>query len=398
MPVLRYAALVQTTLSRAFPKLDVVLMDPRGVGESAPIDCMGPAFLEKGSPFRMSIGPDDDIEVAVGTLSRFWRNFEHKCRNALGANVLANYHSENVARDLDEVRKALGAPKIHLWASSYATLQASIYAKLFPRNVGAFLLHLPISRGTSNRIEDVKVMIAAHERELDRTLQWCATARRCNLGESISEVRAEYDALRKSLREGVTFAGRPVPPASLTRAMVIWVREGARNEIANALQDARAGDWGRVVRRAQRDPYFEDELSQLAYWQASAVLELLDFGCPARYSVRRAAADIEQALQDHPRTAEVFAPLFASCVGWSTKPKEQRILPKNLKGPAMLLVSGANDPATPVEGGHALLQQMNNDSELFVAEVEGHGALYLDDDVTRKAIAFIANAAESRGH
>jgi pimeloyl-ACP methyl ester carboxylesterase len=393
VPVIHFAEAIRSSIGARLPDLDLVLMDPRGVRQSAPIDCMGPSFLDHGSPLNVSIGADDDVEEKVEELAEFWRQFEQECRDAHGEHALSSYHSQNVARDLEQVRKALGAPELNLWAASYAAIDAAIYAKLFPRNVGAFLLGLPAFRGNADRIQDVTASLASHDTELQRALSWCAEGNRCGLGNDVDAVFEAYDALRRELHGGMTFRGKRVVPESLTLAMVLWLGEGQRAPMAHALTEAAAGDWSRVVQRATTDPYFDDEVDQLAYWQASSVIQLLDFECPRDYSAERAAADVRRALERYPRTAEVFTPLFASCVGWSTRPREPRVVPENVAAPPMLLIAGAHDPQTPVAGARALRKQLNNDSQLLVVDTEGHD-LASDSHATREAVRFFERNTE----
>jgi len=393
VPVLRFATELRTSLAKHFPQLDIVLMDPRGVGESAAIDCMGPEFLKYGSPVNTSIAPKDDVRRETERLSKFWKSFEARCLAEMGKETLAGYHSENLARDLEQVRKALGEKRLNLWAASYATVAAAIYAKIFPEHVGRFLLSQPTFRGTSHRIDDTKAILAAHEREFARVLTWCAEENRCGLGASAAEVRKAYDALRAQLRAGVTVDGKAIRPVALTLAVTIWLGEGAWDRIAQALRDASGGNWRRVAQRAQTDPYFEEEPDQLAYWQATTVLQLLDFGCPSDYSVDRAASDIEAALKAYPLSAEVFVPEIVPCASWRTVASEPRVVPNRVNAPPMLLLAGKHDPYTPLSGARSLHAQLGNESELVVADVEGHLALSLSDPLNREAVRFIARDA-----
>lgn len=392
VPVLRHAEEISLGLGWSLPHFDLVLMDPRGVGESSPIDCMGPEFLDRTLPLNASIGSGSDREQSVRELSQFWRAFEDACVDRHGEALLSSLHSESVARDLDLVREALGVPKIHMWAASYGTVQAAVYAKLFPASVGRFLLHLPTFRGTANRIEDLTSIMAAFQHEFERAFRWCAENQRCGLGQSETDVKRAFNELGEQLAQGVTFEGQVVPPASLSVAMAIWIGEGAREDMARALEQAAAGDWRRVVERAKTDPLYESQTDQLAYYQASAVLQLLDFECPRDYSVETAVADLNRAFDAYPEVAEVFALELVACAGWRTRPNTRRVVPTNVTAPPMLLVAGENDPWTPAAAARALLEQLNNHSELVVAEVEGHGVLWVDDQTTEQALQFLEDA------
>jgi pimeloyl-ACP methyl ester carboxylesterase len=94
----------------------------------------------------------------------------------------------------------------------------------------------------------------------------------------------------------------------------------------------------------------------------------------------------------YPLTAEVFVPEFTQCTSWRTPPSEARVFPKDVGAPPMLLLAGRHDPYTPLSGAQSLRAQLGNESELLVAEVEGHLALSRDDPIRREAVQFLADA------
>lgn len=101
---------------------DVVLVDQRGTGRSAPLRC---PELESRHPLQQMYPPD-----AV-----------RACRSALASkHDLTQYTTVAAARDLEAVRQALGYGAIDLLGLSYGTRLAQTYARLFPRRVHAMAL------------------------------------------------------------------------------------------------------------------------------------------------------------------------------------------------------------------------------------------------------------------
>jgi pimeloyl-ACP methyl ester carboxylesterase len=105
---------------------DVVLVDQRGTGEGHRLDC---DFPETG-----------DIQKYLEPLfadTSFWAN----CARKLGGFFdLTQYATPAAARDIDEVRKALGYDKINVMGGSYGSRVGIIYIKMFGGNVrSAFL-------------------------------------------------------------------------------------------------------------------------------------------------------------------------------------------------------------------------------------------------------------------
>jgi pimeloyl-ACP methyl ester carboxylesterase len=104
---------------------DVVLIDYRGAGRSAAIDCPALQHLETDAM--------DALIAAVGT-----------CGASLGA-ASDRYGAADVADDIDAVRAAFGAPTIDLYGVSYGTVQAQAYALRHADHVRAMILNGAIS-------------------------------------------------------------------------------------------------------------------------------------------------------------------------------------------------------------------------------------------------------------
>jgi len=102
--------------ARFFKKIrrsrDIVLVDLRGTGRSAPLRC-----------------PDagDDLTFTAEIAAAQVR----ECRDALEADARLYTHAESLA-DLDEIRQRLGYPAINLWGGSWGTRAALLYALRYP--------------------------------------------------------------------------------------------------------------------------------------------------------------------------------------------------------------------------------------------------------------------------
>lgn len=93
---------------------DIVLLDQRGTGESAPLDCGGDEEILEG---RMSV---EEIAAAA-----------RECLEELPHDP--RYFTTSVAvTDLEALRRALGAPAYNLYGISYGTRVAQHYARRYP--------------------------------------------------------------------------------------------------------------------------------------------------------------------------------------------------------------------------------------------------------------------------
>jgi len=124
------ASAVKIGLREVLKKRDVFLVDQRGTGGSAPLQCNGP----DGKPLSM---PEDDAEATPDLLVDYAR----RCAQAIQPHADTRYYTTAEAiGDLDAVRAALGAERIDLVGVSYGTRVAQQYARRYPQHVRAVVL------------------------------------------------------------------------------------------------------------------------------------------------------------------------------------------------------------------------------------------------------------------
>jgi pimeloyl-ACP methyl ester carboxylesterase len=118
---------VMPLFQRLNRRRDIVFVDQRGTGRSAPLKCDD----ERARP----LAEQADIERAVAELAR--------CRDRLQKlphGDLRYYTTPLATMDLEAVRAALNAPKVNLVAASYGTRAAIDYARQFPARVRRMVL------------------------------------------------------------------------------------------------------------------------------------------------------------------------------------------------------------------------------------------------------------------
>lgn len=382
-PVVADAADYFALFSSYLPTMDIVLMDNRGMGESAPVDCVPPTFLDT----RFGNAAFDWTEAQVNELADVWRDFNAGCLDRMGESVVSNLHSVNVARDMDRVREALGEDKISVWNVSYGTVQASLYGKMFPDHVSAFVLDSPVYFGNATQVDDIHDAIVAYDNELSRFLDWCAVGDACGLGTTPEEVFGSYDALRAVLAEGVAYDGTVVTTAALDGVASSLLMYGEWETLALVLSDAARGNLDLLVQAASGES--EDPQADHAMWQSNLVVRVLDYGCPAEYTSSDALQNIHAAIEAHPRMADVYTWHFSICLGWQTQASEPRLETSDLDSDPFLILTSAHDAATPLEGAQNLLAQLNNESTLVVVEKEGHGVIGIDTYGTTRGVDFV---------
>lgn len=156
---------------------DIVLVDQRGTGQSAPIVCPEPDDPE-------AIEDDDE---ALGV----WVS---DCLAEIDADP--RFYTTPVAvRDLDAVRQALGYQKVNLYGVSYGTRVALTYLDQYPDALRTVILD-----GVVPQDEVLGLEVAQDaQRALDLMLSRCSDDPGCN--ETFQDVGEEFQDLLKALED-----------------------------------------------------------------------------------------------------------------------------------------------------------------------------------------------------
>ncbi|MYB45247.1 MAG: alpha/beta fold hydrolase [Acidimicrobiia bacterium] len=141
-------------------RFDIVGFDPRGVERSEPRFVCG----KPGAQIELL----SQVELPFDTAKEFAAAEEAAllCVESMGA-AAGLLHSEYVARDIDEIRKALGAERISYFGASYGATLGVWYATLFPESVRAMVVD-----GADNPVDDVSTVEARVANVIDELRQF----------------------------------------------------------------------------------------------------------------------------------------------------------------------------------------------------------------------------------
>ncbi|WP_307796517.1 alpha/beta hydrolase [Actinomadura barringtoniae] len=117
-------------------KYDWIGFDPRGVQASEPSLICDPSYQWPGHA-RADFVPRDKAEENAWL--RKAKKFATDCGRRYKG-VLQHIKTENVARDMDAIRKALGQRKTSYFGYSYGTFLGQVYASMFPTHVRRIVL------------------------------------------------------------------------------------------------------------------------------------------------------------------------------------------------------------------------------------------------------------------
>ena len=115
---------IRYQFSRIHQNHDLVFVDQRGTGQSAPLNCDLTSI---------------DTSLSFQGQQRQQINKLNECIKSYSADL--NYYSTPYAvKDLESVRQALGYPKVNLWGASYGTRVILEYLRSYPQSVSRAVL------------------------------------------------------------------------------------------------------------------------------------------------------------------------------------------------------------------------------------------------------------------
>ena len=340
---------LRATVSQLDPKLlarfDVVSFDPRGVGRSAGLDCHDDLARWLG----VDPSPDDEAEWLV--LAESARALAQRCADRHGG-VLPHVGTPDVARDLELLRRALGAEQLSYLGLSYGSLLGAVYAELYPERVRAFVLDGALLPGQTLAEFTLEQSVA-----LERAFEPPAELSRVT-------VRIEREGIPSS--DGA----RPAGPADLTLALAqsLYLPHTGSRALRRALARALEGDGSGLVSLA--DTYLErrPDGSYPNSFEANLAVTCLDLAAPRSLAEWRAVAEeISRA-----------APLFGlanwnwamPCVFWPAAPAPLSTLRASGAAP-ILVVARIGDPITPFAWGEGLATALQS-GVLLPVDGPGH--------------------------
>jgi pimeloyl-ACP methyl ester carboxylesterase len=351
---------------------DVVGFDPRGVGESTPVVCLGPAELDELRAKVYDIDDEADLEEVRADS----REFVAACEENSGR-LLEFVDTVSAARDMDILREVLGDPRLHFLGYSYGTLLGATYADLFPGRVGRFVLDGAVDPTLETREERIG-QVSGFEAALRAYVEECLGRSGCplsgNVDDGVKQIQGFLDRLAesplptKSDREltqphavSAILLALAAPPENwwpiLTEALSAAMKEGDGGPLL-FLADLRAG-------RSQDGTYESNLLA------AINAVNCLDEPVEADPEAMEAEAD--ELRKASPTFGEFFAYSDVVCDLWPVESRP-RTDPLDASGAAPILVIGTtHDPATPYEGAISLAEQLES-GHLLTYDGQGHTA------------------------
>jgi pimeloyl-ACP methyl ester carboxylesterase len=345
------AAVVATGLNpQVAADYDIVGFDPRGVGGSVPELSCDPGFYSGDQPDYIPANT-----TAEQVLINRAKTYAADCEQRFGW-LLPYMTSENMARDMDQIRQAFGVQKINYYGFSWGTYLGQVYGTLFPGHVRRMVLDSTVDPTGAWYADNISQDYAFQAR-LNAFFAWTAKYDGTyNLGSTAADVHNAFYRARDELEANpVSAGGQPIGPdefddtyliggylnttwPGLAQALSQYIDSGSASGLVNQYEE-----WGTQQ---------EDEPVQAVY----TAVECADVNWPRNWA--KWQADATRVYKTAPFMAWDNTWDNASCAFWPVQGPAQPFTVNGAGLPPVLMLQGTLDAATPYAGAqnaHKLL-------------------------------------------
>jgi pimeloyl-ACP methyl ester carboxylesterase len=336
-------------------RFDIVGFDPRGVGESTPITC-GPSI----DAFR-TIDHAPTTVAGQLALEAAAKAVADECASTEGVR-LPHLGTYEVVRDVEELRLALGEPRLSFVGISYGTLIGLLWAEAYPTSVRAMVLD-----GVADPNEGGSGTAPDQLRAVDRTFTDIADA--CSKDPACPTtadggVISAYD----QLAQRIAAAGGALHGVGLTQLRYAVFRATYGSEewpgLWRALHDGMRGDLSGIADLAR-------SFTGLTAYAPFAIVTCLDSAHPEGPAPWRREA--RAAAKISPRFGAALSNELLPCAYLPTGRMQPHVV--TAPGtPPLLVVGSTGDVATPYDQAVHVAERLAN-GVLLTVDLQGHVAI-----------------------
>lgn len=350
-------------------RYDILLVDNRGSGGSAPLSC--------------DFAPESEPQLYF---TQLWPNaLVRQCRARLAERAdLSLYSTPVAADDLNDLRAALGYPKLVLSGASYGTRFYLVYARRHPASVESLVLQgVAPPHFLIIPLQDAQGAQAS----IDRIVAECTADRACN--RHFPSLHAHFNALVKRFDGGPV--GVPLRDGQSKRALTLMLsKEVFVDRLRQLLYSPESAAYAPlIVDRAYRGDYgplatMVDAISRefsslLAQGQNLSVtcaedIPFISAGAVVQTSTNSFAGDLRVRAQQR------------ACRIWHVRPVPADFNEPVRSNAPILMTSGSNDPTSPPAFAREALPYLPN-ARILLIHNGGHATETACSD--RLIVAFV---------
>jgi pimeloyl-ACP methyl ester carboxylesterase len=404
-----------TAIDPSLPaRFDLIGVDPRGTGRSAPVRCFATAAEQEAFFGALPAFP---VAAEIPAWLAAYRDYTNRCAR-VAAPIVNHSSTANFVRDLDLLRQAVGDPGFSYLGYSYGSQVGSTYAAMFPSRVRAVVIDGvvdPVAWSTGYGVTGALLPITTRLKSAEgasdtlraffRTCAAAGTAR-CSFadpGASAGELSAKWDTLTRDIRKRPVNLPQPDGTVHVTYAVLIsaalsilydvptWPTLADAAEALVQLEAVPAATAARAtaahalaVVRAR----YADEPVFASGFDAVACVDGVEPRSPLAWPVAAAAQD---------RVAPYFGSAWTfpsqACATWPGKDTDRYLGPYDRPTAKPVLVVGTRfDPATRYQAAQATAARLPG-ARLLTLDGYGHTSLGSSTCIDRFTAAYLIRGA-----
>ena len=344
---------------------DIVGWDPRGTGSSIPtIDC-----IDDYDPYFAEIDITPETVAERNELVARAQEFAELCVSE-NPGLWSEAGTNNSARDMDWLRRALGEEQISYFGFSYGSELGATWATLFPDTVRAAVLD-GAADPDADSLESSLQQLEGFENSLSTFLAGCSARSSCAFYNG-GDAEGAFDDLLMSLDQNPAPTSPGRPPANLAVA-INGVIEAMYSDyywpqLERALANAATGDGRGLL--ALHDAYFQRQ-SDGSYGNELEAFQTIS----CADSDYRGTVEEENSLTDEyravaPRLVPAGSTGSYFCTFFPTAGDPRVQITGDGAGP-IVVIGTTGDPATPLASTRAMAATLE-DGRLVVVEADQH--------------------------
>ncbi|MFD5829235.1 alpha/beta hydrolase [Lentzea sp. NPDC060358] len=352
---------------------DIIGMDPRGVGRSTPVTC----DLAKIPAYYTNIPLHAADAADVRKSAELGKQVADSCLGSASKDLLPHISTANAARDLDQVRQALGEEKASYFGISYGTYLGAVYTTLFPGTTDRVLLDSSLGAGGWDR-EGSRLFAQGFEDRFPDFARYVATTHPdYGLGTTPDQVTAKYFELTATLD---ALPGIGTQAGSLFRQTTFsgLYYDNALGALAETWRDVNNGTWRPdAATKPGGEPTSSPSRPDDARWQAKTADNYLASQLHVLCNDSRWPTSVQTYVDDH-AADRVKYPMFGSaasnigpCAFWPDPVEPQTRITD--QGPSnVLIVQNLRDPITPLVVAKKMRAALGDRARIVTVDQGGH--------------------------
>jgi pimeloyl-ACP methyl ester carboxylesterase len=356
---------------------NLVSFDPRGVSRSDPVNCVSPAGIRA----LLSVNPTPVGSTQISQVVAATKAFASACASNTSHLLLENMSTVDVAIDMDELRIALGEPKLNYLGFSYGTYLGATYAQLFPTHIRAMVLDGALNPDLTTDQLDLQ-QAESFQVDLQDFFAWCNGNTTCH-NELPGNPSSDYHQLISFLQGGQTLPSELQPQfggnqtvdygVAITGVLASLYSQSDWPQLGQALQEAIGGNASDLDAIALSYAGFQPNGSVENIEESNAAVNCLDHTAPTQISQYVQLAQQFAAVAPDFGALEAWSPL--TCAYWPVAATRSPAPIHAPGAPPIVVVGTTHDPATPYAWAQALASQLDS-GMLLTRDGDGHTAYF----------------------